>query len=125
MHELSLMTALVEQIQSVALAEDFNRVIEIRLGVGALSGIEPSCLEFCFDEVARGSVLEGAKLNLDLVGVELFCRKCGQTSWPEDAAALFCVNCLSSSHSSSAYNTGNVEIRKGRDLTILDLEVES
>jgi len=34
------------------------------LGVGEVSGVDGSCLEFCFPEVTRGTVLDGARLVL-------------------------------------------------------------
>jgi hydrogenase nickel incorporation protein HypA/HybF len=64
MHELSLVSALVEQVDELSVRESFERVLEIRLGVGSQSGVEPACVEFCFPEVTRGTRLEGAKLVL-------------------------------------------------------------
>ena len=113
MHEVSLVAALVDQIEDVAQREGFERVLEIRMGVGALSGVDPSCLEFCFPEVTRDSVLEGAKLILEFVEIELYCKKCGQISCPEDPGAIFCMHC----------QVGDVVVNKGREFRVLDLEV--
>ncbi len=113
MHEISIVAALVETVDEISKRENFTKVREIHVEVGALSGIEASCLEFCFSEVVRGSVLEGAQLSLDLIGLELRCQTCGQLSYPEDTAALFCEHCQSTA----------IEICKGRDFRIVDLEV--
>lgn len=67
MHEVSILTALVEQVEEVSRRESFKRVLEIRVEVGTQSGVDPSCLEFCFAEVTRGTVLEGAKLTIAIV----------------------------------------------------------
>ena len=114
MHEVSLVAALVDQIQEVAHKESFDRVLEIRIAVGALSGVDPSCLEFCYPEVTRDTVLEGSKLILEWLGVELHCKKCGRESMPEDPSALFCHHCQS----------GEVVVSQGREFRVLDLEVE-
>jgi hydrogenase nickel incorporation protein HypA/HybF len=64
MHEVSLVAALIDRIEAVAASEHFAQVMEIRLGVGDDSGVDASALEFCFPEVTRGSVLDGARLVL-------------------------------------------------------------
>jgi hydrogenase nickel insertion protein HypA len=114
MHEISLVSGLVDQVEELAQAEHFDRVLTIWLSVGALSGVEPSCVEFCFAEVTRTSVLEGARLMLERVEVELECRRCAELSNPSDPLALFCAKCRSP----------DVEVRKGHDFRIAELEVE-
>jgi hydrogenase nickel incorporation protein HypA/HybF len=114
MHEVSLVCALVAQVEELAHVEKFNRVLTLWLSVGALSGAEPSCIEFCFSEVTRSSVLEGATLVLQRVAVELACRGCAEVSCPSDPSALFCGSCLST----------DVQIRQGRDFRIVELEVQ-
>jgi hydrogenase nickel incorporation protein HypA/HybF len=113
MHEVSLVAAVVEQVEEAAEREHFSRVLAIRLSVGALSGVDPACLEFCFSEVTRATVLEGARLSLDPVAVEVSCEECGQRSRPEDPACLFCAHCGSTL----------VKVVRGRDFRIVDLEV--
>ena len=114
MHEVSLVAALLEQVEAVALKEKFKRVLEIRLEVGALSGVDPECLEFCFSEVVQDSVLAGSRLSLESVSVEIDCAVCGARSRPEDLALLLCSSCQSP----------RVKICRGRDFRIIDLEVE-
>jgi len=66
MHEVSLVSALVDQVQEASRAQSFEKVLEIRLAIGDMSSIEPSCVEFCFSEVTRGSVLEGVELVIEI-----------------------------------------------------------
>ncbi len=113
MHEVSLVSALVDQIEETATTRNFQRVLEIRLGIGELSGVEPECLAFCFPEVTRFTILDGARLVTEMIPAECVCRKCGKDSSPADPAALFCEHCLS----------GDVEIRRGREFRVIDLEV--
>jgi hydrogenase nickel incorporation protein HypA/HybF len=114
MHEVSLVSALVDQVEELARVQHFDRVLTIWLSVGALSGAEPSCIDFCFSEVTRSSVLEGAQLVMQREDVELACRGCAELSCPSDPAALFCGTCHST----------DVVIRKGQDFRIAELEVE-
>ena len=116
MHELSLMSELVEQAEELAHKEKFDRVYEIRVAVGALSGVDPSCLEFCFPEAIQDSVLKGAKLVLEFIGIELECHACHSLShppYPDSALSLTCHKCQS----------GDVRVSKGREFTIAEMEV--
>mgnify|MGYP000570709262 CR=1 FL=1 len=114
MHELSLLQALVEQVTELAQKERFCRVVQIRLGVGPLSGVEPECLQLCFAEAARDTALHDAKLVLEQTPLELQCKACGQRSCPDAAAELCCVGCGSLA----------TQIIRGRELCILDLDVQ-
>jgi hydrogenase nickel incorporation protein HypA/HybF len=113
MHEVSLVSALVDQIEGTAITQNFQRVLEIRLGIGELSGVEPECLAFCFPEVTRSTILEGARLVTETIPADCVCRKCGMNSRPEDLVALACGHCLS----------GDVKIRQGREFRVIELEV--
>jgi len=113
MHELSLISALVEQVEAVALKQSFKSVSNIRLAIGELSGVDPSCFEFCFSEGTRDSVLFGAKLTMEVVGAEMKCRSCGQVSHSKDRAWLACSQCQSN----------DIRIQKGREFKIIDMDV--
>ena len=110
------MSALIEQVEDLASKEKFDQVYEIRVAVGAMSGVDPSCLEFCFSEASRGSVLNGAKLVLEPIGVELLCHGCSHLSYPSypsEPISLTCSNCQS----------GDVRVSKGREFKIAEMEV--
>lgn len=113
MHEVSLVSALVDQMEETAVARNFQRVLEIRLAIGQLSGVDPECLAFCFPEVTRATVLEGARLVMEQIAAEIFCRECRQATHLADPALLRCGQC--GSH--------DVEIRSGREFRVVDLEV--
>lgn len=113
MHEVSLIADLIDRVDEVAEAQKFDRVLEIRLRVGELCGVEPSCLEFCFPEVTRGTRLEGARLVLESEPAELKCRACGHVSRPSDPGDLTCPRC----------HSGGVDVSQGREFKVVDLEV--
>ena len=115
MHELSLMAAVVEQIEALSHKERFNHVSEIRLSVGILCGVDSACLEFCFSEATRRSVLDGAKLIIEIVPLELICKSCSKVSFTLNPAQLVCSFC----------GANHVSIGNGREFKIIDLEVES
>ena len=114
MHELSLLQALVEQVTELSHQEGFGRVVEIRLGVGSFSGVEPECLELCFAEAAGDTVLAGATLVWEQIPLELQCTACGQRCFPEPSAEFSCALCGSLA----------TQLVRGRELSILELDVQ-
>jgi hydrogenase nickel incorporation protein HypA/HybF len=74
-HELSIAQSVVEAVSERAGAQ---RVLVVRLVVGRLSGVVPDALRFSFDLVAEGTVVEGARLEIDEPGGLGHCRACAR-----------------------------------------------
>jgi hydrogenase nickel incorporation protein HypA/HybF len=72
-HELSLASAIVDTVERHA---DGRAVSVISMSVGALRQVVPDSLEFYVELVGRGTVCEGARLELELVPARLLC--CGR-----------------------------------------------
>ena len=74
MHELaiteSIVAAVVERMPDTT-------VRRVRLEIGRLSGVVPDAVRFCFDLVAAGSPVEGARLEIDEPPGRARCRSCG------------------------------------------------
>lgn len=113
MHELSLATALVEQVETILVREGASRVVSIILEMGSLSGVERHSFEFCFPLAAQGTKVEGAELHIEEVRAEVSCRSCGRTSQPE-FPAMVCTAC----------GAVDVSVVKGRDFILKSLEVQ-
>lgn len=77
MHELTLCRNMVEIIEQEAVLQAFRRVDTVRMEIGVLSCVEPEALRFCFDTTTRGTVAEGARLEIVVVPAEARCRDCG------------------------------------------------
>lgn len=78
MHEMSLSHSMLELIQEQAAVNGFRSVKVVRLEIGALSCVEPAALEFCFDSVTRGTIAEGAKLDIIRVPGHAWCWTCSR-----------------------------------------------
>jgi hydrogenase nickel incorporation protein HypA/HybF len=75
-HELSLSNGMLEIIEKRAVEDGFDRVLAVRLEVGALSCVERAALSFCFESVTHGTVAEGARLDILDVAGEAWCWDC-------------------------------------------------
>jgi hydrogenase nickel incorporation protein HypA/HybF len=75
MHELSISQGIVE---SVCEAVPDGQVLVVTVEIGKLSGVVPDAVRFCFDECARGTRLEGARLDIVDVRGRGRCASCQQ-----------------------------------------------
>jgi len=113
MHELSLATALVEQVERVCEAERATAVETIRLRLGALAGVNREAFEFAFPLAAEGTRAEHAKLVFEAVPAELACDDCGQRTTP-GKMFLTCGAC----------GSRRVRVTAGREFEIVSVEVK-
>jgi hydrogenase nickel incorporation protein HypA/HybF len=78
MHEMSIAQSIVEIVQEQAQRDAFTRVRIVRLSLGALSHVDPRALAFAFDVVTRGTVVEGAALEIERPPGTGFCTDCSR-----------------------------------------------
>jgi hydrogenase nickel incorporation protein HypA/HybF len=89
MHEMTIATSLVELACDQAMKVGAAKVAEINIRMGALSGIARS-LYFCFGSATRGTMCEGAKLQIEQVPLTVRCDQCDGVKTP---AALYNFRC--------------------------------
>jgi hydrogenase nickel incorporation protein HypA/HybF len=77
MHEVALAEGVLRIVEDAARANAAARVRTVWLELGALAHVEPDALAFCFDAVTRGSVAEGAKLEIARTAGAAWCMPCG------------------------------------------------
>jgi hydrogenase nickel incorporation protein HypA/HybF len=112
MHEISLCEDIREIIQQQAATDGFSRVNCVWLQVGPLSCVEPDALRFGFEVVMRGSVAEGAALEIARPAALARCLNCAETVAMQHRYDL-CPHC----------GTGPMEMIQGDALRISKLEV--
>jgi len=108
MHELSITRSVVD---AVLQRLPDTRIAEVRLEIGKLSGIVPDSVRFCFDLVVAGTLLEGARLDIDEPSGRAHCVDC-DTEFAVDDLILLCP-----------CGSANVEVLAGRQLRIRSVEV--
>lgn len=65
MHEHSLMADLLRKIEQVAADNNAERVTRVRVWLGALSHITPEHFREHFEDSTRGTLAEGAELEVE------------------------------------------------------------
>lgn len=80
MHEVSLCESIRNLIEDQARVSGFTQVNKVWLEIGAFSCVEPEALRFGFDAVMRGSVADGAVLEIETPAAEAKCPACRRIS---------------------------------------------
>ncbi|ROR32530.1 hydrogenase maturation nickel metallochaperone HypA [Inmirania thermothiophila] len=113
MHEMALCESLLQLIEEQQRRHGFRRVRRVRLEVGRLAGVEVEALRFGFDVVTRGSVAEGAALEILEPPGRAWCMACEAEV---EIAHRYdpCPRC-------GGYGLG---VRGGDAMRVLDLEVD-
>jgi hydrogenase nickel incorporation protein HypA/HybF len=79
MHEMSLAGGILRVVELAHAREPFARVSVLRLQAGALAGVELSALRFALDVISRGTLLDGATIEVDETPGRAFCMGCGES----------------------------------------------
>lgn len=79
MHEMSLCESVVEIIAGEAERQDFQRVKTVWLEIGALSCATPDAMRFCFEAVTKGTLADGAHLEIIETPGQAWCEHCART----------------------------------------------
>ena len=115
MHELSIMTSLMDRVCEIAKTENAEKVTAVNLKNGALSGVISEALEFCFDVCAAGTLVENAKLNIKFVKAMWQCESCEAEIYElEDNSIPICPKCEGL----------NLKLISGREFELESIEME-
>ena len=80
MHELGIMTDVLDTALRVCEENGGKKVTKITLKVGLMSGIIPSYVQSFFDVISNDTKASGAKLEIISDPAVFTCRKCGNTT---------------------------------------------
>lgn len=112
MHELSLMESTLEIALEYARHQKAQKIHQINLRVGAISGVVPEALEFAFDACTQNTIAAGANLKIELVPALCYCENCDREFTPPDLIYA-CPDCGQISS----------KLIQGRELQLTSLEV--
>ncbi len=114
MHELSIISSVVDTVMESLEKYPGARVKEVRLNVGALSAVIEDSLRFCYGIATDGTPLEDSCLVVNLIPVTVHCEACGLDGAIESLQSFRCPRCGEPAS----------DIRHGRELDIDAIEIE-
>lgn len=113
MHEMSLAEGVLQIVENTAHAQGLQRVTELRLEIGRLSGVEPEALRFCLDVVLKGSLADTAQVEFIEIPGQGWCMQC-ELAMPIETLFDPCPHC-------GGYQ---IHITGGREMRVKDLLAE-
>lgn len=78
MHELSIALDLIDLASAEAERLGPIRVVAVHVRAGPLSGVVHDALRFSFDVAAEGTIIEGARLEIEPGDLVAWCAACGE-----------------------------------------------
>ncbi len=112
MHEMSLTEGILQLIEDAAREQAFSKVSAVWLEIGQLAGVEVEALRFCFDAVTRGSMAEGARLEIISVSGIGWCMDCSESVHLKEVYGE-CPRC----------GHHRVQVTGGNEMRVKELEV--
>lgn len=109
MHELGITQSVVDAVLD---AVEEPKITRLELEVGKLSGVVCDSVRFCFELVAEGTALEGARLDIVEPPGRGTCRACGGELELDDPIAL--CDC----------GSADITVVAGRELRVKAVEVD-
>ena len=113
MHELSIALSIVDLAINQAKLASADRVSEVELDIGVLSGIEYEALEFSLGVAAKDTLLEKTLFRINRVEAVAECSDCGHLYTP-DGVFSQCPEC----------HEAGIRLIRGTELQIKSLLVE-
>ena len=114
MHELSIAQELVRMAEEAARANGARKVREVRLRLGALSGVMEDALRLGYEAACRDTLLEGSRLVIEPAPVRIHCPRCGRDVEPEGLQLMYCPVC----------GAAGGTLVQGREIELAALEIE-
>jgi len=114
-HELSIANSLVETAAEAAREAGASKVTIVYLRLGLMAGVVKSSLEFCYELAAQDTLLEGSRLEIEQLPVEIYCPTCQEVVELPSVQWFHCPRC----------DTPSDDIRQGKELEIESLEIET
>jgi hydrogenase nickel incorporation protein HypA/HybF len=94
MHELALVEAAVRLVAQDATRRGIRKVTEVKLLIGEWTAVLPEAFRLAFDCATQGTLLEGARLDIEIALARALCSNCGEEFRPEEWF-LLCPRCQS------------------------------
>lgn len=113
MHEMALAESILSTLQEQARRHDYARVRTVWLEIGPLASVEEQSLRFSFDVVVKGTLADGARLEIETSPAQAWCMPCGRSVIVERRFDA-CPEC----------GGHQLQVTSGDELRIKELEVD-
>lgn len=112
MHEYSVVQALLNQCEELAVENKATEVTKIITKIGVMSGIEIQLLQTAFDTFKEGTMCAKAAFIINPQKLKLECKECGEV-FEVDEVRYICQKC----------DSLHVKVLDGEDMYLMSLEM--
>ncbi|OGW12200.1 MAG: hydrogenase maturation nickel metallochaperone HypA [Nitrospinae bacterium RIFCSPLOWO2_12_FULL_45_22] len=113
MHELSIAQNILRIVEEEARKNKATRINSIKIKAGEMRGIVSKSLSFCFDFVSRGTLAEGARIDIEKIPIQGQCNQC-QAIFLVENYQFSCPQCQSK----------EVNLTQGMELLVHEIETD-
>ena len=113
MHEMSIALSIIDLATSEAQKGNAQKIVEVELDIGTISGIEIQALNFAMEIAVKDTLLESARIKINRIEAISECMECGEF-FNSELTFSQCPEC-------KALNT---RVIKGREMQVKSLLVE-
>lgn len=107
MHESGIVEEIIAAVKDEMVRKGCSEIKEVKVRLGALTGLDPEALKFGFETATADSSLSGTKLVVDRISAKGRCRKC-KVEFAIDDLIYLCPRC----------NSHDVEILQGKEFAV-------
>jgi len=111
MHELTIITDILETAKQAARENNLKKINKIYLKIGKLQQVVPEMLEFSFQVVSRDTIAQGAALKIETIPIKVNCKACLKETIVKENIYI-CPAC----------DRTHLEILTGKELMITSIE---
>lgn len=77
MHDVTAAQQIAHQVLAAARERGASRVERIALALGAMTMLDPESLQFWLEQILRGTIAEGAQVQIEVRPLSVRCKACG------------------------------------------------
>ncbi len=113
MHEMSIAQGIVDIAIDIANEHNSQEIKAIHLQLGVMAGVVEESLLFCFAAITKGTIAEGAVLEIEKIPLTARCLDCHH-SFDVEGYVFQCPLCKSRS----------VTTETGREMRVTSIDIE-
>ncbi len=114
MHELGIVSGIIERVSEAARARHALRVVKVALRIGDLREVVPESLDFAWEALTDDDeLMQGCALEVEAIHPRSCCASCGE-EFEHDRFHLRCPAC----------GGRDTHLLRGRELEIVSVEVD-
>ncbi len=114
MHEFSIATSLIEQVEDIAKQNNASKVNIVELEVGSIRQVVPDIMQTAWQSATIDTLALNSKLIINEIQAKAKCRKCGFEFEPQLDSYL-CPKC----------SIADVEILQGDEIILKSVDLET